>query len=373
MQHKTSYKLLTFYRFVDIKNPELEVANHLQFCADIGMKGRIYIGEEGISATVSGNIGQLQAYRAFLESNPYFQNIADVDIKSSKIKEHAFDKMIVRYRAEIVALGVHVTQKEVDEAYQKISVDEFKKIVDTQDPNYAILDMRNTYEYKLGHFKNAIPSGTNNFREVQDLTQKYMQHFADKKVIMYCTWGIRCEKLSALLKKDGITNFYALDGGVVKYVNTHNDGNREWNLYTFDWLISTTVGDKKTHTKIGECIYTGRKTDNAENCRYSPCNARIIATKKAFKKHMGFCSQECVDKAKQDLLIKTDLRIDPIDYKELRGQIKQGKVTFAQAQEQVTAQLDTRLAKTGFKHKTSQKEEIVDQGILDKYLPSCST
>lgn len=371
MQVKTSYTLLTFYKFVDITNPEMEVSKHLQFCHDIGMRWRIYIGEEWISATVSCNIGQLEAYRTFLQNNPYFQNIADIDIKSSKINTHAFDKMIVRYRSEIVALGIHVTQKEVEEAYQKISVDEFKNIVDTQDPNYAILDMRNTYEYKLGHFKNAIPSGTNNFREVQDLTQKYMQHFADKKVIMYCTGGIRCEKLSALLKKDGITNFYALDGGVVKYVNTHNDGNREGNLYTFDGLVSTTVWDNKTHTKIGECIYTGWKTDNAENCRYSPCNARIIATKKAFKKHMWFCSQECVDKAKEDLLIKTDTRIDPIDYKELRGQIKQGKITFEQAQQQVIAQLDTRLAKTWFKHKTSQKEEIVDQGILDKYLPTC--
>lgn len=108
--------------------------------------------------------------------------------------------MVVKYRKEIVTLGMTVNQSEVENAYQKISVDAFKKIVDSQDPEYEILDMRNTYEYKLGHFKSAIPAATINFREVQDLTEKYLEKFAQKKVIMYCTGGIRCEKLSVLLK-----------------------------------------------------------------------------------------------------------------------------------------------------------------------------
>lgn len=372
MQVKTRYTLLTFYKFVDISNPEQEVKNHLQFCHDIGMKGRIYLGEEGISATVSCNTGQLQAYRQYLNQHPLFNNIADIDIKSSKIPAHGFEKMIVKYRPEIVALGVKVKQQEVEQAYQKVDIDTFKKIIETNDPNYAILDMRNTYEYKLGHFKNAIPSGTNNFREVKDLTEKYMEHFANKKVIMYCTGGIRCEKLSVLLKNEGITNFYALDGGVVKYVNTHNDGNRLGNLYTFDGLVSTKVWDAKTHTKIGQCIYTWYKTDNAENCRYSPCNARILATKKSFKKHLWFCSQECFDQAKEDILIKNNVTIDPLDYQSIRHQIKQKKITLDEAKHQVTKHLNQLIGNAKFKHKTSQKEELIDQNIIEQYLPSCS-
>lgn len=81
-------------------------------------------------------------------------------------------------------------------------------------------------------------------------------------------------------------NVYALDGGVVKYVNTHNDGNRLGNLYTFDGRVSTPVGDEKTHVTIGKCIYTDQPTDNYENCRYSPCNARIICDQKEYRKHM---------------------------------------------------------------------------------------
>lgn len=352
---------------MDIQDPAAEVKKHLTFCKDIGIRWRIYIGEEGISATVSCNDGQLQAYKQFLATSEYFNNIPDIDIKATKIKEHAFAKMFVRYRKEIVALWVSVKQKEVENAYQKVSIDEFKKIVESDDPNYEILDMRNTYEYKLGHFKKAIPAATINFREVQDLTEKYLEKFAQKKVIMYCTGWIRCEKLSVLLKNKWLTNFYALDGGVVKYINTHNDGNWLGNLYTFDGLVSTKVGDHKTHTKIGECIYTGKKTDFIENCRYSPCNARIIATKKAYKQHLWFCSQECFDKAKQDLLIKTDLSLDPHNYVQIRGDIKSWKTPFESTQKEIATFLDTKLGKHTFNHTTSQKEEYVDSCVIDQY------
>ena len=158
MTLRTEYTLLTFYKFVAIKNPEQEVKQHLIFCRDIGMKGRIYIGEEGISATVSCNRGQLQAYKTFLGNNGYFNDIADIDIKSSPLKGHAFEKMIVKYRSEIVSLGIKVDPNQVKKVYQKVSVNEFKNIIDSADKNYKILDMRNSYEYKLGHFKNSLPS-----------------------------------------------------------------------------------------------------------------------------------------------------------------------------------------------------------------------
>lgn len=367
IKYKTKYTLLTFYKFVDITNPEEEVRKHLQFCKDIGMMGRIYIGEEGISATASCNTGQLIAYKNFLQSNQYFKEIADIDIKARAINAHGFDKMIVKYRKEIVALGVQINAKDVEKSYKKIPIDTFKQIIETNDPDYEILDMRNSYEYHLGHFKNAIPAATVNFKEVKELTKKYKDKFADKKVIMYCTGGIRCEKLSVLLQKEWIKNFYALDGGVVKYVNTFNDGNRLGNLYTFDGLVSTKIGDADTHTKIGECIYTGRKSDFIENCRYSPCNARIIANKKVYKQHLWFCSQECFDKAKRDLLIKPDFSIESHDYKQIRGDIKSWKKDFKHTQKEIADFLDKKLGNHGFNHLTSQKEEYVDSCMVEQY------
>lgn len=358
---KLLYTLLTFYKFVDIGDPHAEVVDHLAFCQDIGLKGRIYIGHEGISATLTGNDGQIKAYRLYLTNNQYFKNIPDIDIKATRVDDYYFDKMIVRYRKEIVALGTTVTQAEIEKYRQELSVDDFKKLIDSGDlEDWVIVDMRNDYEYKLGHFKNAIPAGTVNFREVPELLEKYKETFGDKKILWYCTGGIRCEKLSAMVNQAGMKDVYALEWWVVKYVNSYNDGNWLGNLYTFDGRVSTQVGDEQTHTTVGECLYTGKPTDNCENCRYSPCNARIIADKKEYKKHMWFCSQECCDKAKQDFLVK-DVAWDWFQYQKMRQTIK-AKPEMLMTYKVTTAKhLDEWLGETTFNHVASQKETIIFQ------------
>jgi predicted sulfurtransferase len=136
----------------------------------------------------------------------------------------------------------------------------------------------------------------------------------------------------------------------VKYVNEYNDGNWLGNLYTFDGRVSTEVGDKNTHTTIGECLYTGEKTDNCENCRYAPCNARLIATEKAYRKHLGFCSRECYEKARLDGFVK-DMEWDKFDYKNTRRE--------ADGLGKTATHLDRKLANLEWKYSTSQKEEEV--------------
>ncbi len=358
MKSAKTYTLLTFYAFVDIQDPHAEVAEHKQFCEDIGMKWRIYIGEEWISATVTWNIWQIQAYKLYLAASKYFKDIPDIDTKATMVDGHCFEKMIVKYRKEIVALWEVVNQKMIEQSHKEIRIDEFKNILDKAPESITVLDMRNDFEYQLGHFKHAIPAGTINFREVKSLIKKYKEKLGDKKVVMYCTGWIRCEKLSALLAKEGMQNVYALDGGVVKYVNTHNDGNRLGNLYTFDGRVSAPVGDKKTHVTIGKCIYTDQPTDNYENCRYSPCNARIICDQKEYRKHMWFCSEECMMSAQETLLIK-DVPRDRNNYKLLRWEIKQDPTKKEEIHAWVAAHLKRKLLHTIFRHKTSQKESIV--------------
>lgn len=352
------YFLLTFYKFVDISNPHEVVRDHGDFCKDIGMKGRIYIGEEGISATVTGNAGQCHAYRLYLQSSEYFNTIADIDEKTTVVDGHCFEKMICKYRKEIVVLGQVVTADEVKATNKELPIYEFQKIVNTQDPNWVILDMRNDYEYKLGHFKGAIPSGTVNFREVEAQMEGYKKQFAGKKVLMYCTGGIRCEKLSVLLDQKGFDNIYALEGGVVKYTNLINDGAWLGNLYTFDGRVSTHIGDASTHTTIGRCLYSNALTDTCENCRYSPCNARIIVDAKQYKKHLGFCSSECYEKGKQDLLIK-EVSWDPINYTSLRGLIKSDPTQKQAIISNIDNVFRKKLSKVSFNHATSQKEELI--------------
>ncbi|MDP2670181.1 MAG: rhodanese-like domain-containing protein [bacterium] len=309
---------------------------------------------------MTGNNGQIQAYKRYLADSPYFRDIPDIDTKETQLDDHQFDKMIVRYRSEIVALGKTVTEAQVKMADRQISIEAFQHILEQKDEDWAILDMRNDYERQLGHFKGALPAGTINFREVPELLEKYKEKLQDKKVVMYCTGGIRCEKLSVLLKDAGFENFYALNGGVVKYIHAYNDGNRLGNLYTFDGRVSCPVGDTQTHVSIGRCIYTDEPTDVCKNCRYSPCNARIIVDSKAYRKHMGFCSQECAEQAMQDLLIKNADR-DPVDYKSLRGTIKQDPTQKEAVFTRVRNYLCKKLLHREFRHQLSQKEKVLHE------------
>lgn len=362
-RHKPKYELLTFYKFIDIPEEKLEEIgqNHLDFCRDIGLKGRVYIGTEGISSTVTGNLGQCEAYKLFLDSSPYFCNIPDIDRKSTPVDGHKFPRMSVKIRDEIVTLGVKVTENDIKKYKKEISPEEFKKILESEKKDeYLILDMRNDYEYRLGHFKNAIPAGTVNFREVPKLIEKYQKEAAGKKIIWYCTGGIRCEKAAVLGNKAGDTEFYSIAGGVVNYVNNHNDGNWLGNLYTFDDRVSTFVGDENTHTTIGECLYTGEKTDNCENCRYAPCNARIIAKKSEFEKHMGFCSEECAQKARKDGLIKV-VDWDPLNYKMLGREWRANPFKKDEIMAIISEHLEKNLKNVSFSYKNSQKEEMVYQ------------
>ena len=358
---KLDYTLLTFYKFVDIADPHAEVADHQKFCQDIWLKGRIYIWEEWISATLTGNDWQIKAYRLYLSASRYFSDISDIDEKATRVDKHYFDKMFVRYRKEIVALWTTVTQWEIEKYRKELSPDDFKKLIDSGDlEDRVIVDMRNDYEYKLWHFKNAVPAWTINFREVPDLLEKYKETFGNKKILWYCTGWIRCEKLSAIVHKAWMENVYGLEWWVVKYVNTYNDWNWLGNLYTFDGRISTHVGDEHTHTTIGRCIYTDTPSDICENCRYSPCNARIIVDQKEFKKHMWFCSQDCFQKAKETILIK-DMSRDWYEYSKMRSAIKVKPELFATYQKNTEKHLNDWVWEITFNHETSQKETIVFQ------------
>lgn len=361
---KSKFRLLTFYKFIDVPNPKEEVADMKLFLEDIGMKGRIYIGEEGINATCTCNEGQYKAFMMYLEKHKLFSNIPDIEEKVNFVKGHQFPKMIVRYRKEIVALGAVYKASDISEAKYKMKVDQFKDLLDSEDPDkYLILDMRNDYEYRLGHFKNAHPAGTMTFKETEKWIEEYKKRGGEKEVIMYCTGGIRCEKLAVMLQDSGMDGVKQLDGGVVKYINKFNDGNWLGNLYTFDDRVSTPVGDSDTHKIIAECHYSGVPTEEMHNCRYGKCNKQIIAKPKEYRKHMGFCSESCYKNACQDLNIR-DIDFDKLDYKKMRWEIKMGHRSKKEVQRYVSEHLMFELRNVEFKFKKPIEERL----SVDDYI-----
>ncbi|MDP5038832.1 MAG: rhodanese-like domain-containing protein, partial [Candidatus Gracilibacteria bacterium] len=268
-------------------------------------------------------------------------------------------RMAVKYREEIVALGKKYSKDEIKSAGNRMSIEEFKYLLDNGNiDDYIVLDMRNNHEYKLGHFKNAIPANTMTFRELENEIENYKKQFGDKKVISYCTGGIRCEKSTVMLQKAGLKNTYQLDGGVVKYINTYNDGNWLGNLYVFDDRVSDFVGDENTHTTIGECVYSGKKTDNCENCRYSHCNARLITDKKEYKEHFGFCSLECAQNAIKTGHVK-HIDFDKMQYKQKRAIIKNHPEKEEEIMNEIKTHLEENLLGVEFNHELSQKEDCI--------------
>lgn len=359
--HKPQFKLITVYKFVDIPKDELKkiAQEHLDFCRDLWLKWRIYIWEEWISSTITWNLWACESYKWYLENSKYFKDIEWFYEKSSNVDWHKFPRMSVKIREEIVKLWVKTSQEDVEKYKKKLSPEDVKKIIDENNDDYIILDMRNDYEYRLWHLKWAIPAWTVNFREVPALLEKYWKKANWKKIIWYCTWWVRCEKASVIANKDSNTQYYAIDWWVMWYVNAFNDWNWLGNLYTFDDRVSTFIWDEKTHTTIWECLYSWNLTNNCENCRYSPCNARLIADQKEFKKHMWFCSLECFENAKNDMLIK-DIEWDKLNYQTLRIDTKNNPSNEQKNLEIISNNLNKWL-KSEFNHIKSQKElEIIE-------------
>ena len=360
LKKKEKFTLLTFYKFVDVENPKKEVEEHTLFTQWIGMKWRIYIGTEWISATVTGNEGQIMAYKLYINNHELFKNPEDLDIKSCKVEWHQFPKMKVKVRDEIVVLWKKFTRKEIEEAWNRMKIEDFKEILDNwKIDDYIVLDMRNDHEYRLWHFKNAIPASTLTFRELEDQIEEYKKQFWDKKVISYCTGWIRCEKSTVMLQKAGLKNTYQLDWWVVKYINTYDDGNWEGNLYVFDDRVSDKVGSDEQHTTIWVCCYTWEKTDHCENCRYSPCNARLICNPKAYKKHFWFCSEECFNSSKENFFIKS-ASFDSMNYKMKRADIKVNPELKSEIFETMNNYISRELWWIDFVNKKSLKEEYQD-------------
>jgi UPF0176 protein len=309
-------------------------------------------------------MGQKQALLYYLDNHPLFNDIEDIDSKETPVDSHKFPKMIVRYRKEIVALGITFKAENIDKAKYKLSVDSFKDIIDSKDQSdYLILDMRNDYEYELGHFRNAYPAGTMTFKETEKYIDEYREKAGDKEVIMYCTGGIRCEKLAVMLQNSGMDNVRQLDGGVIKYVNKFDDGNWMGNLYTFDDRVSAFVGSDATHSVIGRCHYSGKPSENMYNCRYGICNKQIIADPEEYRKHMGFCSESCWKNAADDLNIR-DAEFDSYNYKDLRSRFKKGESSKSELAEIVRNHLSKNLQKVNFgNYATKENFHSADRNI----------
>lgn len=284
------FRVLLYYKYIRIDDYEKYAELHLKFCKSLGLKGRILIAPEGINGTCSGTIDQTNAYVYAMRMDPRF---TDMEFKTDQSENHVFKKLYVRPKKEIVTLNL---EEDIDPnkiSGKKLSPSEF--LHEMKFDNTLIIDARNDYEYDLGHFKNAVRPDVRNFKEFPGWIKKNKDKFRDKKILAYCTGGIRCEKFSGLLLREGLKDVNQLHGGIIAYSQDPETRGSMFvgKCYVFDERISVEVNFAEGYTLVGKCYHCGKPCDRYVNCAHLSCHFQFICCDECEITHKRSCSVEC--------------------------------------------------------------------------------
>jgi UPF0176 protein len=269
-------KIILYYKFVLLSDPEAVMFWQKALCEKLNLRGRIIIASHGINGTLGGDMKDIKAY---VKETKAFSAFKGMPFKWGDGTREDFPKLSVKVRDEIVTFGaadeLRVDEHGVVNGGQHLKPAELHKLVAERD-DVIFFDGRSSYEAAVGKFKDAVVPDV---RIAKDFTReldsgKYDQ-LKDKPVVTYCTGGIRCEVLSALMKNRGFREVYQLDGGIQKYGETFGDeGLWEGSLYVFDKRMGTKFSNKAKD--IGQCVHCQNKTSNYENCANKTCNDLML-------------------------------------------------------------------------------------------------
>lgn len=282
-----SHTILLYYKYIPIENPAEFMDSHRTLCKSLNLKGRIIIAKEGINGTVEGLTKDIEEY---IEKFTADERFADIVFKKSADIGDAFPKMSIKVRDEIVTS--HLGEKDVDPNVvtgKRLDPSELDQWYEDK-KDFVIVDMRNDYEFNVGHFENSIMPGMQVFSDLKEIIPK-IEEFRDKKIITVCTGGVRCEKASGYLVQEGFNDVYQLDGGMATYLDRHPGKHFKGKLYVFDKRI---VMQTENQGVIGKCIRCENLSDDFINCTNLKCNDHVICCLNCREEDgRGFCSQKC--------------------------------------------------------------------------------
>lgn len=286
-------KIILYYKFTPIEQPEMVCLWQRALCEKLNLKGRILISKHGINGTLGGEISDLKAY---IKESKEFPGFKGTVYKWSEGGRDDFPKLRIKVRPELVAFGapdeVLVDKNGVVGGGKHLKPEEVNKLVEERGDEVVFFDGRNAYEAAVGRFKNTIvPDVRTSHDFVREIEDPKYDNIKDKPVVTYCTGGIRCEILSALMKNRGFKEVYQIDGGIVKYGEKYkDDGLWEGSLYIFDDRMGMKFSNKAID--IGTCIHCKGKTSNYENCANKACNDLVLICENC-KTTNDTCSEEC--------------------------------------------------------------------------------
>lgn len=282
--------VLAYYLFTEIKNPHEEVVAHKKFFKDRNITSRIYISENGINGQMSGAREDAKDYIEWIKQLPEF---AGIKFKIHPHHENVFPRATVKYRKQLVAIDKNV---DLSLKGEHVSPKTWKEMLDDKETNKILVDVRNEYEWRVGHFSGADLPPCENFREFSEYADK-LKEKADPKttpVMMYCTGGIRCELYSSLLKEKGFDKVYQLDGGVIGYGLQQGSAHWKGKLFVFDDRLAIPVSEEQPAPVVGTCHHCKTANENYYNCANMDCNNLILCCPTCLKENLGCCSAECM-------------------------------------------------------------------------------
>lgn len=269
------YKILLFYRFTPLADPDAVRLWQRDLCEALGLRGRILISRDGINGTVGGDLASVKKYLRKTRQYPAFR---DIDFKWSEGSGHDFPRLSVRVRDELVSFGapseLRVDESGVIGGGVRLTPEALHELV--AEKPVTFFDGRNAFEAQIGRFRGAVVPDVENTRDfVREIDAGAYDHLKDEPIVTYCTGGVRCEVLSSLLVRRGFREVYQLDGGIARYGEEFADrGLWEGSLYVFDDRKSIRFSDDAA--VIGRCYACGDASSRMENCGEPSCRVQLV-------------------------------------------------------------------------------------------------
>ena len=313
---------LSFYAYAQIQNPT-QFRNELFLTWNpLEVLGRIYVAHEGINAQLSLPADNFYAFKDTIEKYDFMKGIRlNIAVEQD---DHSFLKLTVKVRDKIVADGLEDETFDVTNIGIHLKAKDFNELL--EDPNTIVVDMRNHYESEIGHFTNAIKPDVDTFRESLPIIEEQLsEHKQDKKFLMYCTGGIRCEKASAYFKHKGFENVYQLEGGIIEYTRQVKAEGLESKFIGKNFVFDHRLGERITDDIVSQCHQCGEPCDVHTNCANEGCHLLFIQCDSCKQKMEGCCSTECL----------TIIHLPEEEQKAIRRGIKNGNKIFKKGKSDV--------------------------------------
>lgn len=279
------YSIVLYYCYTHMEDPEAFRATHHRYCLEHGLRGRIIIAKEGINGTVSGRTEVCEKYVRDLKADVTF---AHIHFKITAHHQHAFQKLHIRVKREIVHAGLpHIHPQQQTGAY--IIPKALQRMRKKEE--VILLDVRSNYEHRLGKFKGAVTLDIDHFRAFPDHVEALLP-YKNKKIVTYCTGGVKCEKASAYLLEQGFETVYQLHGGIIQYGLDTDGEDFEGQCYVFDNRLTTKI-NKKNPIVVSNCHVCHTACDRMVNCANSKCNLHVPICHPCAESLAGACSSVC--------------------------------------------------------------------------------